>query len=153
MKISHKLFAILTMVVLVAILLTSPAGAETISVPMDIDGVRIFVVVLVNDKRARLLLDTGAGITLVEPQFAKGTRELQSVFTQQLAGFSQASIRRVSLTLGELTLKDVLVGVLDMTDVKKRAAMDMNGMLGEDVLCRFRSVRINFKNKTLELER
>jgi len=152
-KISHKLFAILTMVVLVAILLTSPAGAETISVPMDIDGVRIFVVVLVNDKRARLLLDTGAGITLVEPQFAKGTRELQSVFTQQLAGFSQASIRRVSLTLGELTLKDVLVGVLDMTDVKKRAAMDMNGMLGEDVLCRFRSVRINFKNKTLELER
>ena len=153
MKISHKLFAILTMVVLVAILLTSPAGAQTISVPMDIDGVRIFVVVLVNDKRARLLLDTGAGITLVEPQFAKGTRELQSVFTQQLAGFSQASIRRVSLTLGELTLKDVLVGVLDMTDVKKRAGMDMNGLLGEDVLCRFRSVRINFKNKTLELER
>jgi len=152
-KIPHKLFAILAMVVLVAILLTSPAGAQTISVPMDIDGVRIFVVVLVNDKRARLLLDTGAGITLVEPQFAEGTRELQSVFTQQLAGFSQASIRRVSLTLGELKLKDVLVGVSDMTDVKKRAGMDMNGLLGEDVLCRFRSVRINFKNKTLELER
>jgi hypothetical protein len=89
------------MVVLVAVLLASPAGAQTLSVPLDIDGSRIFVVVLVSAKRARLLLDTGAGITLVEPQFAKGTTELQHVNIEQQAGISQASIRRVSVTLGE----------------------------------------------------
>ena len=59
----------------------------------------------------------------------------------------------MSVTLGELTLKDLVVGVLDMTDVNRRTGTSMDGMLGEDVLCRFRSVRINFKDKTLELER
>jgi Aspartyl protease len=148
----HRLFAILA-TILLEVLLASHAGARTLSVPLNIDGPRIFVIVLVNDKHARLLLDTGAGITLVEPQFAKGTTELKRVEIEQLAGISQASIRRLSVTLGELTLKDLVVGVLDMTNVNRRTGATMDGMLGEDILCRFRSVRINFRDKTLELER
>jgi len=74
------------------VLLASPAGAQTLTVPLNIDGPRIFVVVLVNDKRARLLLDTGAGITLVQPQFAKGTTELTRVNIEQQAGVSQGLV-------------------------------------------------------------
>ena len=152
MRSPYRLFAILAMILL-GVLLASPAGAQTLTVPLNIDGPRIFVKVLVNDRHARLLLDTGAGMTLVGPQFAKGTTELQRVNIEQQAGISRASIRRLSVTLGELTLKDLVVGVLDMTDVNRRTGTSMDGMLGEDVLCRFRSVRINFKDKTLELER
>jgi hypothetical protein len=139
----HRLFAILA-TILLEVLLASHAGARTLSVPLNIDGPRIFVIVLVNDKHARLLLDTGAGITLVEPQFAKGTTELKRVEIEQLAGISQASIRRLSVTLGELTLKDLVVGVLDMANVNRQLGTSIDGVLGENILCRFRSVRINF---------
>jgi len=40
-----------------------------------------------------------------------------------------------------------------MTDVNSRTGASIDGLRGEDILCRFRSVRINFKGKTLELER
>jgi hypothetical protein len=52
------------------VLLASLAGAETLTVPLNIEGARIFVTVRVNDKTARLLLDTGAGMTFVGPKFA-----------------------------------------------------------------------------------
>ena len=148
----HRLFTILVMIPL-GILLALPAGAQTLTVPLSIDGPRIFVTVLVNDKRARLLVDTGAEITLVEPQFAKGTTELKHVNLEHLAGNSQASTHLLSVTLGELTLRDLAVGVLDMKNINKQLGTSMDGLLGEDILRRFRSVRINFKDKTLELDR
>jgi len=98
-------------------------------------------------------MPTGAGMTLVGPKFAQDTIELQRLNIEQQAGMSQASIRHLSITLGELTFKDLMVGVLDMTDVNSRTGASMDGLLGEDILCHFRSVRINFKGKTLELER
>jgi len=76
----YRLFAILAMILL-GVLLASPAGAQTLTVPLNIDGPRIFVKVLVNDRHARLLLDTGAGMALVGPQFAKGTTELHNAST------------------------------------------------------------------------
>jgi Aspartyl protease len=107
----RRLFAILAMILL-GVLLASPAGAQTLTVPLNIDGPQIFVNFLVNDKHAWLLLDTGAGITLIEPQFANGTTELKRVNIEQQAGMSHASIRLLNITLGELTLKDLAVGVL-----------------------------------------
>jgi predicted aspartyl protease len=135
------------------VLLASLAGAETLTVPLNIEGARIFVTVRVNDKTARLLLDTGAGMTFVGPKFATGTIELQRLNIEHLTGISQTSIRLLSITLGEVTFKDNVVGVFDMSDVNSRIGASMDGLLGEDILCRFRSVRINFKGKTLELER
>jgi len=135
------------------VLLSSLMMAQTLTVPLNIEGARIFVTVRVNDKTARLLLDTGAGMTLVGPTFAQGTTELQRLNIQQHAGISRASIRQLSITLGELTFKNHVVGVLDMTDMNNRIGTRMDGLLGEDILGRFRSVRINFKDKKLELER
>jgi hypothetical protein len=40
-----------------------------------------------------------------------------------------------------------------MTDVNRRTGTSMDALLGEDILCHLRSVRINFRDKTLELER
>jgi len=138
---------------LAVVLLVSLAGAQTLIIPVDIDGERILVNIRVNDKAARLLLDTGAGMTLVGPKFAKGTIELQRVNIEQQAGMSEASVRRLSITLGEMTFKNHVVGVLDMADVNSRTGAKIDGLLGEDILRRFRSVRISFKDKTLELER
>jgi predicted aspartyl protease len=152
LRIPSWLFAALAMFLL-AVVVAPTADAQTLAVPLDIDGPRIFIRVHINDKRARLLLDTGAEITLVKPHFAKGTTELKRVNILQQSGMSQASIRLLSVTLGEVTLKNLVVGVLDMTDVTSRTGISMDGLLGEDILRRFRSVRINFKDKTLELER
>ena len=135
------------------ILLASFASAETFTIPLHIEGDQIFVDVRVNDKNARLLLDTGAGMTFVGPKFAEGTIEVQRLNVEQQAGMRKASIRHLSITLGEVTFKDHVVGVLDMTDVNRRTGTSMDGLLGQDVLRHFRSVRINFKEKTLELER
>jgi Aspartyl protease len=147
-RIPDRLLAMLTVV-----LLTSLAHAQTFIIPLNIDGARIFVNVRVNGKTARLLLDTGAGMTLVRPEFAQGTIELRRLNIEQQAGISEASLRRLSITLGEWSLKDHVVGVLDMTEVNRRTGASMDGVLGEDILCRFRTVRISFKDKTLELER
>jgi Aspartyl protease len=147
-RIPDRLLAMLTV-----ILLTSLAHAQTFIIPLNIDEARIFVNVRVNGKTARLLLDTGAGMTLVRPEFAQGTIELRRLNIEQQAGISEASLRRLSITLGEWSLKDHVVGVLDMTEVNRRTGASMDGVLGEDILCRFRTVRISFKDKTLELER
>jgi hypothetical protein len=147
-RIPDRLLAMLTVV-----LLTSLALAQTFIIPLNIDKARIFVNVRVNGKTARLLLDTGAGMTLVRPDFAQGTIELRRLNIEQQAGISEASLRRLSITLGEWSLKDHVVGVLDMTEVNRRTGASMDGVLGEDILCRFRTVRISFKDKTLELER
>lgn len=127
-------------------------SAETITVPLSIKEGQIFVAVRINQKAARMLVDTGAGITLVESKFAKGTAELQCLNIAQQAGNSKASIRNLSITLGSLTFKDHSVGALDMTDVSRRTGTSIDGVLGEDILGGFRSVRINFKDQTLELE-
>ncbi|HKV41464.1 MAG TPA: aspartyl protease family protein [Blastocatellia bacterium] len=148
---TYRLFAVLAMI-LARALLASPSSAQTLVVPLNIDGPRIFVHVLVNGKHAVFLLDTGSGITLVEPRFAKGTAELKRVDIEQAAGISKASIRRLSVTLGGITIKDSIVGVLGMEGLNKELGMKLDGVLGEDILCRFRAVRINFKDKTLELE-
>ena len=148
MRIPDRLLAMLTVA-----MLTSLAHAQTFIIPLNIDGARIFVNVRVNGKTARLLLDTGAGMTLVRPEFAQGTIELRRLNIEQQAGISEASLRRLSITLGEWSLKDHVVGVLDMTEVNRRTGASMDGVLGEDILCRFRTVRISFKDKTLELER
>jgi len=147
-RIPDRLLAMLTVA-----MLTSLAHAQTFIIPLNIDGARIFVNVRVNGKTARLLLDTGAGMTLVRPEFAQGTIELRRLNIEQQAGISEASLRRLSITLGEWSLKDHVVGVLDMTEVNRRTGASMDGVLGEDILCRFRTVRISFKDKTLELER
>jgi hypothetical protein len=70
----------------------------------------------------------------------------------QQAGDSQASIRHLNITLGSLTFKDQFVGVLDMNDVSNRTGTRIDGLLGEDILGGFRSMRINFKDQILELE-
>jgi hypothetical protein len=49
------LFAILGMAPLL-VLLASPVGAQTLTIPLNIDGPRIFVTARVNDKTARLLV-------------------------------------------------------------------------------------------------
>lgn len=131
---------------------TTKPGAETITVPLTIEGGRIFVAVRINEKTARMLVDTGAGITVVESKFARGTAELQRLNIVQQAGDSQASIRHLNITLGSLTFKDQFVGVLDMNDVSNRTGTRIDGLLGEDILGGFRSMRINFKDQILELE-
>ena len=131
---------------------TTKPGAETITVPLTIEGGRIFVAVRINEKTARMLVDTGAGITVVEAKFARGTAELQRLNIVQQAGDSQASIRHLNITLGSLTFKDQFVGVLDMNDVSNRTGTRIDGLLGEDILGGFRSMRINFKDQILELE-
>lgn len=145
--------AIQVCVIPAIIFLASIAGAQTLTVPVKIERGQILVTVRVNEKEARLLLDTGAGVTLVGPKFARGTVEVERLDIEQQAGMSQASIRRVTITLGQITIKDHAVGVLDMTDVNRRTGDRIDGLLGQDVLRRFRSVRINFEEKTLELER
>jgi Aspartyl protease len=126
--------------------------AQTAVVSLKIDGAKIFTDVRINGKLARLLLDTGAGMTLVTPDVARGTLELQSLNIEQQAGRSRASLRRISIAFGDVILSDHIVGVLDMQDVNRRTGMHIDGILGEDILGRFRSVRINFKDQTLELE-
>jgi hypothetical protein len=128
------------------------AGAQTIVVPLKIDGAKILTNVRLNGKNARLLLDTGAALTFITPELANGALELQRVNIQQHAGVSRASLYRINITVGDVVFHDHIVAALDMKDVNQRTGMQIDGVLGEDILGRFRSVRINFKDKRLELE-
>jgi hypothetical protein len=58
------------------------------------------------------LLATGAGITLIEPQFANGTTELKGVNIEQQTGMSQPRFAYWASRWVKLTLKDLAVGVL-----------------------------------------
>ena len=148
-------FRVLALALLCFIPSANIAGPEVVTIPFRSVESMILVEARVNDNRVALLLDTGANNTIVSPK-AYGNLEfhLRSMHKNDsgpgLRG--DAVLLRATLALASRIWVAQPVYVMNVDELTRRFGAPVDGLLGQDVLREFHSVRINYKAHVIELE-
>ena len=136
---------LLTVLVIVTIL---PAFASTQDRPANVLHYRtrnsmMLVTVAIDGKSRTLVFDTGAEQTMIN--FPQVSREQKMVLWQRSYAYVK---ERSSLKLGSASF---LVHVIKADLTGNSLLKVADGVLGQDVLSNFASIRINNRQKTIEL--
>ena len=102
---------------------------------------------------ATLLLDTGATNTIIN---AKMYGNVQAPRIEAVSGpgiVDNALRLRVDLEIGGRFLFSQPVSVMNLDDLPKRLGVQFDGLLGQDILRQFPSIRINYRSPVVELEK
>jgi Aspartyl protease len=143
---------------LVSLFLTPPAlpdKSDVVYVPFRTAQSMILVDARVNDNRATLLLDTGANHTIVSPKaYGNAQFQVRNLHkNDQGPGMQGDAMRlRANFALANRVWISHPVYVLNVDELSHRFGTPVDGLLGQDVLQEFRSVRINYKSHVIELE-
>lgn len=101
----------------------------------------------------RLLVDTGANKTILN---AKSFSNVEMNVTRPVnrgAGIVGNALRlRVDLEIANEFMFSQHVSVMDLEELSRRFGIQFDGLLGQDILNQFRSVRIDYKRHVIELE-
>ena len=133
----------------------NPAHSGALRIPFRTVQSLIVVQGKVNGNVAIFVLDTGANRTIVSTEIYSNARfDLQRIpHRQGSAGFAGYSLRRpADLGLGENVWIAQQVSVMDLSELKQMLHMDFDGLLGQDFLRQFRSVRIDYRAHLIELQ-
>jgi hypothetical protein len=126
-----------------------------VTIPFRTVQSMILVDARVNDNRATLLLDTGANNTIVSAR-AYGNAQFQWRIlhkNDQGPGLKGDGLRlRANLALANRVWISQPVYVMNVDELTRRFGTPVDGLLGQDLLREFRSVRINYKSHVIELE-
>jgi predicted aspartyl protease len=129
--------------------------AAEISLPFDICKNRnaLLVLVKVNGKAARLLLDTGAEYTVLSSAFVGVSAvDLREAAFRRAPGMEGEAVwSTADLRLANMRLEQHSVVLMNLDQVKGIYGKEVDGLLGQDVLSGFASVTIDFKNHHLIL--
>jgi hypothetical protein len=140
---------------LLLIPLPNPAHSGTVRIPFRSVQALIVVEGRVNGNRGTFLLDTGANRTIVSAKIYGNVRfDLQRMPRREPgAGLVGYSLRRsADVELGEHVWIAQQVSVMDLDELKQMLHMDFDGLLGQDILRQFRSVRIDYRAHVIELQ-
>jgi len=121
-------------------------------------GDRAYAGVVVNGKDVCMVVDTGSPIMILDEAAAKAAGISASGDVEQVCGLGAGkSVLAVgtakSLALGGLSLKDVPVRMGALPIFATLRAGKPIGILGNDVLSRFTTVRLDFERSELTLVR
>jgi hypothetical protein len=132
------------------------------AVPMQVtEGSNLYVNATINDRPARLMVDTGAFATLLHRPFVRQmriptrqTRFSSAAVNLKQRGVDVATIRK--LTVGPIDIRDREVGVIDLEGLIHDRLLDgtppVVGLLGAEILDRHHGI-IDFGTRTLYLHR
>lgn len=137
-----------------ALVTPSFGNGEPVLVPFRSVRSLILVEAKVNGRPATLLLDTGANNTIINGKLCGNIQAPLVEPTSKGPGIVGDALRmRVDLELAHQLLFSRPVSVMNLGDLPKRLGAEFDGLLGQDLLRQFRSVRINYRARVLELER
>ena len=146
-------------VLMLMLLLLTPlpnrARPATLKVQFRTVEAMILVEGKVNGNRAILLLDTGANRTIISAKTYGNDKLALPHYPRKPNGVGMTgySVRRpADLILGEREWLGQPVSVMDLDDLKDLLKLDFDGLLGQDILRQFRSVRIDYHTHILEME-
>jgi Aspartyl protease len=145
----------LALLLLLLMPLPNPAHSGTVRIPFRTVQSLIVVEGKVNGNPATFLLDTGANRTIVSVKTYGNVRfKLQHMPPRDGgAGLIGYSLRHpADVVLGEHVWLAQQVSVMDLDELKQMLHMDFDGLLGEDILRQFRSVRIDYRAYVIELQ-
>jgi hypothetical protein len=115
----------------------------------------ILVRATINQRPALLLLDTGARTSVVSREVAGlAGEDLRGGFSSGGPGFKGEAISmRTTVRLGGETWHDHVVAVMNLDEVRRVYEGPIDGLLGEDLLCTFKQVTLDYPNKRIVLTR
>jgi hypothetical protein len=114
----------------------------------------ILLTVLVNEKQAVLILDTGSNTTILSPEIVGLNPAFlpRSQPPQKGTGFvGEGHWGHATISIGASTWRDRRVLVVDTRDLSRAAQRRIDGILGQDILDEFKYVEINLSEKRLIL--
>lgn len=132
-----------------------PDKSDVINVPFRTAQSMILVDASVNDNRVTLLLDTGANNTIVSPKaYGNAQFQVRNLHkNDQGPGMQGDALRlRANFALANRVWISHPVYVMNVDELTRRFGTPVDGLLGQDLLREFRSVRINYKAHVIELE-
>jgi len=131
-----------------------PAQRQIVSVPFRSVNSYMLVEVSIDGTPVTLLVDTGANNTILNARSIGRVQLPVSQPVNQGAGIIGNALRlRVHVEIAHQFIFSQLVSVMNLEDLSKRFQIHFDGLLGQDILNQFRSVRINYKAHVIELER
>jgi hypothetical protein len=146
--------AMRTSILTVLLLLANLAGADEFEVPFRLqsDHRAMLVSVAVNGRAATMLVDTGAASTFVSAGLVgvHATQIARARFRSE-GGMEVHGIRReAGLTLGTAHFRTTIIAS-NLETLSQRYGIRVDGVLGQDVLRRFRRVTIDVERGALVL--
>jgi hypothetical protein len=147
---------VLVLLLLLLTPLPNRARPSSLKVPFSTTQEMILVKGKVNGNPATFLLDTGANRTIISARIygkallpiPRWPRKPDSL------GLKGYSVRRpADLILGEHVWIGQTVSVMDLDELKGMLNLDFDGLIGQDILRQFRSVRIDYRTHVIEMEK
>ncbi|HET6941065.1 MAG TPA: aspartyl protease family protein [Sphingomicrobium sp.] len=129
-----------------------PGAAHEVPFELFRDS-RIFLKGRVNGNATPMILDSGAGVTTIDRDFAKaiGIKKGIPLTAQGVGGQAQGElVQDVTIEIGNLKLSGVSVAVLDLDPIEKAIGRPMPVILGHELFMNS-VVGLDFDNKLLTL--
>jgi predicted aspartyl protease len=131
-----------------------PARRQIVSVPFRSVNSYILVEASIDGTPVTLLVDTGANNTILNARSIGRVQLPVSQPVNQGAGIiGNAPRLRVRVEIARQFMFSQSVSVMNLEELSKRFQIPFDGLLGQDILNQFRSVRIDYKAHVIELER
>jgi hypothetical protein len=152
-RVTGRVFRGLTFLILLLTPLRAPAPPRVVAVPFRSVDSFILVEAKIDGMPARLLVDTGANKTILDARSFCRTEMQMSKPVNRGAGIVGNALRlRVNLEIAHQFMFSQHVSVMNLEELSRRFGFQFDGLLGQDILNQFRSVRIDYKNHVIELE-
>jgi hypothetical protein len=141
------------LLVLALFLLPSSARPQTVFLPFRSVRSLILIDAKINGNPVTLLLDTGANNTILDVKTYGNILMSPIQPARQHAGIVGNALRvRMDLEIAHRFLFSQPVSVMNLEGLPKQLGAPFDGLLGQDILRQFRSVRINYKSHLIELQ-
>jgi hypothetical protein len=127
------------------------AGDRAENIPFEFIGNHIFIPVIVGGKERLYVLDTGAGMTVLNTSFAE---ELGLPLEGGMKGQGAGGTVEASFTTSPpfrmkgIEFQEQTVAVIEMSELMRRIGLDVDGILGFGFLSRF-VTKVDFANELL----
>lgn len=136
-------------------ILAIPAVAQTL--PFRSAQGLIFIEAEVNGKPVSLIMDTGASSSLISYRVAGFGKyklpKMKNASTSGGNGFSgQVFEIKADFTLASLIVKDLPVYAGNVDTLTQRTGRKCDGLIGQDILRHFKSVKIDYHKQVIEFE-
>jgi len=129
------------------------AKPQVVELPYRSVDSYLLVEVKIDGSPVRLVVDTGSNTTIINAKSFCRTELNVSRPVNRGPGIVGRALRlRVELELARQVKFSQPVSVMNLEELSKSFRIEFDGLLGQDILNKFRSVRIDYKRHVIELE-